>query len=107
VQSVPGLLVVRPTGHLELDDVGVPRQPSRLQLLRQLRHDVEPGRVGGLPESARQLEFDLVFVATAPVPLAFADGYDEWRRAFDDGKAGAFTFAVPEGVDVVEQILNR
>jgi hypothetical protein len=46
-------------------------------------------------------------VTTAPVPLAFADGYGEWRRAFDAGKAGAFTITVSEGVDFMEQVLNR
>jgi hypothetical protein len=38
---------------------------------------------------------------------AFADGYGEWRRAFDAGKAGAFTITVSEGVDFMEQVLNR
>lgn len=46
-------------------------------------------------------------VGTAAVPLAFADGYGEWRRAFDDGKAGAFTIMVSEGIDFMEQALNR
>src|ERR1019366_10680988 len=61
---VPSYLpVARPTSSVEFDDVGEPCQPSRLQLLRQLGHDVEPGRGGGLPQSPRQLEFDLVFGA--------------------------------------------
>jgi hypothetical protein len=46
-------------------------------------------------------------VATAAVPLTFADGYGEWRRAFDNGKAGAFTITVSEGVDFMEQTMNR
>ncbi len=46
-------------------------------------------------------------VGTAAVPLAFADGYGEWRRAFDDGKAGAFTITVSAGIDFMEQALNR
>jgi hypothetical protein len=46
-------------------------------------------------------------VTTAAVPIAFADGYGEWRHAFDDGKAGAFTITVSEGVDFMEQALNR
>lgn len=46
-------------------------------------------------------------VTTASVPLAFADGYGEWRRAFDGGKAGAFTITVSEGVDFMEQALSR
>ncbi len=57
------LPVARPTSSVEFDDVGEPCQPSRLQLLRQLGHDVEPGRGGGLSQSPRQLEFDLVFGA--------------------------------------------
>jgi hypothetical protein len=44
---------------------------------------------------------------TAAVPPAFADGYGEWRPAFDNGKGGIFTITVAEGVDFMEQALNR
>jgi hypothetical protein len=46
-------------------------------------------------------------VTTASVPPAFADGYAEWRRAFDAGKGGVFTITVSEGVDFMEHALNR
>jgi hypothetical protein len=46
-------------------------------------------------------------MTTAAVPPTFADGYGEWRRAFDDGKAGVFTITVSEGVDFMEQVLTR
>lgn len=44
--------------------------------------------------------------SSVPVPPAFADGYGEWRQAFDRGKAGAFSITVAEGVDFIEQTLN-
>jgi len=64
------LPVARPTRCVEFDHVGEPCQSSRLELLRQLGHDVEPARGGGLPQSPRQLELDLVFRAARDLLIA-------------------------------------
>lgn len=37
----------------------------------------------------------------------YVEGYKEWKRAFDDGKAGIFTITVSEIVDVVETTVNK
>jgi hypothetical protein len=36
----------------------------------------------------------------------YKDGYNEWRTAFDDGKAGVFSITVKESIDVMEKTLN-
>ena len=45
-------------------------------------------------------------VDARPVP-DFREGYDTWRAAFDDGKAGIFTITVKEALDVMERTLNE
>lgn len=42
----------------------------------------------------------------APVPDDNS-GYEQWKRAFDAGKAGVFTISVAESVDAVESILQQ
>ncbi|POY36967.1 hypothetical protein C3K47_07850 [Solitalea longa] len=37
----------------------------------------------------------------------YKDGYDEWRTAFDKGKAGVFSITVMESIDVMEKTLNQ
>ena len=43
---------------------------------------------------------------SAPNP-DYLEGYNEWKRAFDQGKAGVFTISVAEIVQIVEDTLNR
>ena len=42
----------------------------------------------------------------APLPH-YEDAYNEWRRAFDAGKAGAFAISVAEGFDVINKALKQ
>jgi hypothetical protein len=44
--------------------------------------------------------------ATRQLP-DYKEGYDEWRTAFDNGKAGIFSIAVKESIDVMEKTLNQ
>jgi hypothetical protein len=37
----------------------------------------------------------------------YKDGYDEWRTAFDNGKAGVFSITVKESIGVMEKTLNQ
>ena len=37
----------------------------------------------------------------------YKDGYDEWRTAFDNGKAGIFSITVKESIDVMEKTLTQ
>lgn len=36
----------------------------------------------------------------------FAEGYGNWRAAYDGGHAGVFTLSVAEAVEVMEQAIN-
>lgn len=36
----------------------------------------------------------------------FKDGYNQWKAAFDEGKAGIFTITVDKAVDVMQQALS-
>lgn len=42
----------------------------------------------------------------SPLP-DFEEGYREWRKAFDAGRAGAFTITVGEGVELMEKAINQ
>ncbi len=57
-------------------------------------------------ESAMEKSVTTLAVARAPLP-AFEEGYQEWRRAFDAGKGGVFAITVAEGVDFIDQTLNK
>lgn len=37
----------------------------------------------------------------------YKNGYNEWRTAFDNGKAGVFSITVQESIDVMERTLTR
>jgi hypothetical protein len=65
--------------------------------------------IAHMPFSEAALEKSVTTLASSsvPVPPAFAEGYGEWRQAFDRGKAGAFTITVAEGVDFMEQVLSQ
>jgi hypothetical protein len=65
--------------------------------------------IAHMPFAEAALENSVTTLASSavPAPPAFSDGYGEWRQAFDRGKAGAFTITVAEGVDFIEQTLNR
>jgi hypothetical protein len=43
----------------------------------------------------------------SPPNPAYLAGYEEWKRAFDEGRADIFTISVAEIVDVVEAALNK
>ena len=43
---------------------------------------------------------------SAPNP-AYADGYAQWRQAFEEGQAGVFNIPVSEIVGVVESAINQ
>ena len=43
---------------------------------------------------------------SGPVP-DFAEGYQQWRQAFDAGKGGVFTITVAEAFDAVTSIARN
>lgn len=62
----------------------------------QIRH--LPFAESAVERSVTKLERE-----SGPVP-DFADGYGQWRQAFDAGKGGIFTISVAEAYDAVTSI---
>jgi len=62
-------------------------------------------RIQHLPfaESAIERSVTTLESESGPVP-DFTDGYQQWRQAFDAGKAGIFTITVAEAFDAVTSI---
>jgi hypothetical protein len=61
-----------------------------------------------LPVSKQTLDQSVTKLSTAAFAGAdFAPGYEEWRRSFDQGRAGVFTISVAQIVGVVEEALNK
>lgn len=61
-----------------------------------------------LPVSKQTLDQSVTKLSTATFEAVdFAPGYDEWRRSFDQGRAGVFTISVAQIVGVVEEALNK
>jgi len=74
-----------------------------------------PRLVGGVtselphfPVSQTTLEKSVTKVLRKSKPNAeYLEGYKEWKRAFDEGKAGIFTITVAEIIDGVETAINK
>lgn len=63
--------------------------------------------IGHMPFAAEALDRSVVeHLGDAPLP-AFQEGYDLWRAAFDDGKAGVYSITVADAVETIEQALRQ
>ena len=63
--------------------------------------------IGHMPFAAEALDRSVVeHLGDAPLPN-FQEGYDLWRAAFDDGKAGVYSITVAEAVETIEQALRQ
>jgi hypothetical protein len=60
-----------------------------------------PYSAAALRESVTKLE------STGARLPAFEDGYQEWRSAFEKGKAGVWTAPVPQAIAGMESALNQ
>src|SRR5262245_21445327 len=61
-----------------------------------------------VPVSQATLEKSVTkLLRTSKPNPAYIEGYKEWKRAFDDGKAGIFTISVAEIVDSVQTAISR
>lgn len=65
-------------------------------------------RIGHMPYSGKALRDSVVALEStgAALPM-FEDGYQQWRSAFDNGKAGVWTASVSVAVAGMEFALNR
>lgn len=85
--------------HIRIDGLAVksPHSPSGLAEV-----------IGHMPYDAATLATSLIEVVGTRDPLPdFADGYRQWREAFDAGKGGVWTLPLADCVAVMEQAMNR
>jgi hypothetical protein len=65
-------------------------------------------KVQHLPFSKEAIDKSVTkLIGTTKTLPDFKDGYEEWRTAFDKGKAGVFTITVKESIDVMEKTLDQ
>lgn len=77
----------------------------------RLKNNRAPGgssnQIGHMPYSGDALRKCLTKLESTVTALpAFEDGYQEWRGAFDKGKAGVWTAPVSEAIAGMEAALN-
>ena len=77
----------------------------------RLRNKRAPGgssdQIGHLPYSGEALRKSLTKLESTDTTLPnFEDGYQEWRGAFDTGRAGVWTAPVSEAIAGMESVLN-
>jgi hypothetical protein len=61
-----------------------------------------------LPFSKQALDKSVTkLIGTAKQLPDYKDGYDEWRTALDNGKAGIYSITVKESIDITERTLNQ
>lgn len=78
-------------------------------------HIKNPGAPGGFSDTLQHGPFSEDAIAKSVTTLvgetktlpAYEEGYREWRKAFDAGKAGVFSITVAEVVGVMESAINR
>lgn len=64
--------------------------------------------VGHLPFTEKAVEQSVTTLESESVPLPdYLEGYMEWRRAFDNGKAGVFTITVGEAFSAVTKAMGK
>jgi hypothetical protein len=78
----------------------------------RLKNKHAPGgfskQIAHLPYAGDALRQSLTKLeSTMAVLPAFEDGYQEWRTAFDKGKAGVWTASVPVAIAACESALNQ
>jgi hypothetical protein len=65
-------------------------------------------RVGHLPLNRQALEKSGLKIKKEQGEIpSFTQGYQQWRQAFDQGKAGVFSIPVSEAVNYIEQAMNN
>ena len=77
----------------------------------RLKNPHAPGgasdRIGHMPYSADALRKEVKKLeSTHPAMPPFEDGYQQWRAAFEEGKAGVWTLPVKEAIAGMEAALN-
>jgi hypothetical protein len=85
--------------HVHVTGVAIKSPASRDGIARTIHHSP-------YAEAAIDKSVTALIAENGDLP-DFNEGYREWKQSFDKGKAGIFTISVAEGVDVMEQALNK
>jgi hypothetical protein len=85
--------------HIQVKDVAIksPKAPGGVSKV-----------ISHLPYSERALTDSVTTMEKDGVtPAGWEEGYQQWKSAFDAGKAGVWTITVSESVSAMEQILGK
>ncbi|MBD2714419.1 hypothetical protein KBK19_05190 [Microvirga sp. STR05] len=76
--------------------------------LKPTEHGGKPGTTAShLPFSEEAMDASVIHLVTQVEQLpSFEEGYEMWREAFLDGKAGTFSITVAQVIDFIESSLN-
>ena len=78
-----------------------------VQIINPLAPEGMSTELPHFPVSAQTLQASLTRLIGVREPLrAYREGYEIWREAFDEGKAGIFSIPLTEILGIVEQSIN-
>jgi hypothetical protein len=70
--------------------------------------EIRVGDISHVPVTKSVLDTSLLEQVGIGEPSeAFAEGYRQWREAFDSGKAGVFTIEISKVVETVNQVWSK
>jgi hypothetical protein len=85
--------------HIQINDVAIKSSSAPEGMSKVISH---------LPYSEKSLSDSVTTLEKENVSSdGWEEGYDEWKSAFDDGKAGIWTVSVSEAISFLEQALNQ
>ncbi|MBS1793301.1 MAG: hypothetical protein JSS81_05575 [Acidobacteria bacterium] len=87
-----------PIVHIALENLKIKNRRTRSGLVTRIAH--LPFAESALEESAGKLLREKTALPD------FRDGYDEWKKAFDDKRAGIYTASLDKVVEIIENGLN-
>jgi hypothetical protein len=100
-------IVEKVESHLKLGNI-IHIAVRKLKMQNRRSPDGISEDVNHMPFAEEALNKSAVKVLKEKVDLPdFKDGYQEWRDAFDAGRAGIYTITLAEAVKVMEMTLNQ
>ncbi len=75
--------------------------------LRNCTGGPEPNTVEHMPFAKESLDASITQELRKGSVPSFKNGYSEWRKGWDEGKAGFYTITVAQAVDVMQATFDR
>jgi hypothetical protein len=85
--------------HIAIDNVKIKASKDGEDYLYSISHS--PFSIEALKGSVSNLKYNHVELPD------YIEGYQEWKDAFDKGKAGVYAVTVAECVELIEQTINQ